>query len=173
MVYSLPFTLSDYKGECKDFACGRVTFCADRKLPKSCLGEGGFRFPPSPRYPIPLKRPTSSSRTSYPSPRPKGQGSLIPSLVLSQWNPLRWASIGSPLRPPIGCIPRGLAVTCKLPRRNGPVADGTADGCGPGTGMCSRQACISGTSHGGGASTELLRDGRALGAMSLSEHKPI
>ena len=70
-------------------------------------------------------------------------------------------------RPPIGCTPRGLAVTCKLPRRNGPVADGTADGCGPGTGMCSRQACISGTSHGGGASTELLRDGRALGAMSL------
>ena len=39
------------------FACGRVTFCADRKSPKNCLGEGGFRFPPSPRYPIPLKRP--------------------------------------------------------------------------------------------------------------------
>ena len=36
---------------------GRVTFCADRKSPKNCLGEGGFRFPPSPRYPIPLKRP--------------------------------------------------------------------------------------------------------------------
>ena len=27
-----------------------------------------------------MKRPISSSRTSYPSPRPKGQGSLIPSL---------------------------------------------------------------------------------------------
>ena len=34
-----------------------MTFCADRKSPKSCLGEGGFRFPPFPRYPTPLKRP--------------------------------------------------------------------------------------------------------------------
>ena len=89
------------------FAPGRVTFCADRKSPKNRLGEGGFRFPPSPRYPILLKRPTSSSRTSYPSPGPKGQGSLIPSLVLSQWNPLRWASIGSPLRPPYWMYPPG------------------------------------------------------------------
>ena len=44
------------------FAPGRVTFCADRKSPKSCLGEGGFRFPPSLREPIPLKRPIRGPR---------------------------------------------------------------------------------------------------------------
>ena len=107
------------------FAPGRVTFCADRKSPKIRLGEGGFRFPPSLRKPIPLKRPISSSRTSYPSPCPKGQGSLIPSLVLSQWNPLRWASIGFPLRPPIGCTPRGLAVPWKVRRKIGGAGDET------------------------------------------------
>ena len=78
------------------FAPGRVTFCTDRKSPNgpghpllplrgnspwSCLREGGFRFPPSLREPFPLKRPISSSRTSYLSPRPKGRGSLIPSLA--------------------------------------------------------------------------------------------
>ena len=41
------------------FASGRVTFCADRKSPKNCLREGGFRFPPSLRKPIPLKRPST------------------------------------------------------------------------------------------------------------------
>ena len=120
----------------RGFAFGRVTFCAARKSPKSRQRGEGFRFPSPPRYPIPLKRPTSSSRTSYPSPGPKGQGSLIPSLVLSQWNPLRWASIGSPLRvptpsvslrstsppdrgsrPPIGCTPRGTVIW-KGQRRN-------------------------------------------------------
>ena len=62
---------------CKHFACGRdggrecfapgrVTFCADRKSPKNCLREGGFRFPPSPRYPIPLKRPIRGAAGPYP-----------------------------------------------------------------------------------------------------------
>ena len=35
----------------------RVPFVMIQKEPKDHLGEGGFRFPPSPKYPFPLKRP--------------------------------------------------------------------------------------------------------------------
>ena len=80
-----------------------------QKEPKNHLGEGGFRFPPSPRHPFPLKRPISSSQAPDRSPCPVGQGSFLSLLVLSQRKPLRWASFGAPyLRPPpIGCTPRG------------------------------------------------------------------
>ena len=43
------------------------------------------------------ERGASSSRISYPSLRPGGQSSLIPSLLLSPSNPLRWASMEPPI----------------------------------------------------------------------------
>ena len=39
----------------KYFACGRVTFCADRKSPKSRQRRGGFRISPSPLKSSPLE----------------------------------------------------------------------------------------------------------------------
>ncbi len=41
----------------------------------------------------------ASSQAPYPSPRRKRQGSLIPLLLLSPSNPLRWASMGPPREP--------------------------------------------------------------------------
>ena len=37
------------------FACGRVTFCANKKSPKSRQRRGGFRISPSPLKSFPLK----------------------------------------------------------------------------------------------------------------------
>ena len=87
----------------------RVPFVMIQKEPKDHLGEGGFRFPPSPKYPFPLKRPISSSQAPDRSPCPVGQGSFLSLLVLSQRKPLRWASFGAPyLRPPYWMYPRGM-----------------------------------------------------------------
>ena len=66
------------------FACGRVTFCTDRKSPKNRLGKGGFRIvptpfvslrstfppdrgnrPPFPKNPFPLKRPKGDLRAPF------------------------------------------------------------------------------------------------------------
>ena len=47
------------------------------------------------------------------------------------------------------------------------MADGTAGGCGPGAGADSRQFYESGTSPGGGATTESPREGRTPGAIAL------
>ena len=51
-----------------------MTFCAARKSPKSRLREGGFRFPPSLKNLIPLKRPRPGASAPALDPAPRGAG---------------------------------------------------------------------------------------------------
>ena len=51
----------------------RVACCAARKSPKSRLREGGFRFPPSLKNLIPLKRPRPGASAPALDPAPPGR----------------------------------------------------------------------------------------------------
>ena len=51
----------------------RVTFWPARKSPKSRLREGGFRFPPSLKNPISLKRPRPGASAPALDPTPDGR----------------------------------------------------------------------------------------------------
>ncbi len=70
----------------------------------------------------------ASSQAPYPSPRRKRQGSLIPLLLLSPSNPLRWASMGPPREPSeAGHAGRGGAREC---------SGGCPAGRSPRNGLC-------------------------------------
>ena len=62
----------------------RVTFCAARKSPKSRLREGGFRFPPSLKDPISLKRPRPGAPAPALDPAPGGRDGSAWLLLLPQ-----------------------------------------------------------------------------------------
>ena len=51
----------------------RMTFCPARKSSKSRLREGGFRFPPSLKNPISLKRPRPGAAAPALDPAPAGR----------------------------------------------------------------------------------------------------
>ena len=67
----------------------RGEFLFSRRKRNQNAAGGGLRWA-SPPIVAPPPDP-SASRISYPSLRPEGQSSLIPSLRLSNANPLRWA----------------------------------------------------------------------------------
>ena len=66
------------------------TFCSDRKYAKNCSREGGFRFPPSLKKPIPLKRPRRGPRPplldSPPERKMKLQAPVVPHLHFARWS---------------------------------------------------------------------------------------
>ena len=57
----------------------RVPFVMIQKEPKDHLGEGGFRFPPSPKYPFPLKRPIRGAAAPLLDVPPRKGGYASPS----------------------------------------------------------------------------------------------
>ena len=63
--------------------------------PQSIVGEGELNFcvRDGNRWTLTPINTNSSEQTSYPSPRPKVQGSLIPLFLLSKSQPLRWVAI--------------------------------------------------------------------------------
>ena len=73
----------------------RMTFCPARKSSKSRLREGGFRFPPSLKNPISLKRPRPGACGPPPWIQPRGAGRGPGGRPLSHGAPCqlpRWGS---------------------------------------------------------------------------------
>ena len=88
-----------HKEKPHDFSCGFFFVLAlpifPASHPASIVGEGELNFcvRDGNRWTLTPINTNSSEQTSYPSPRPKVQGSLIPLFLLSKSQPLRWVAI--------------------------------------------------------------------------------